>query len=429
MPSTSSTGNGSVSNVSPGGTSNSSKGKSPITLFAEFVKNAKDHIKQSPVGKFFSSRSTSSVEPNSVQEVYRNGSSSLETVTGDALLEIRETDEVVDIFVENDGLCKAAFNPGQVEEPLIPGVDQPLRVSTRVRKPTDPFNVCELGNVSSQTVAKTGSKKENDSLTVPKTAVASAIGKTVVPTSIPLMEEQLADGVKGGDNSKPGMIHSPFYIGDFTQEDMEEILSQSSSRSNHSSPVGLTISNASANGKLDGSVVKNDPISPLSMDSGEKSKDDKAKPKNSKGGVTKPKESKGSKAKQKNSKGRVAKSNEFKGASANGESDGASSSTSPPPSSLDEIEGPWQNPSRKLTGKIAYGDSSSNSSSTTSVVEKKSNLESGEKKRGRLGFWDESDVFKVVKKFIDNFAIDPNLTKIAFLRKESLLYGTNLHIL
>jgi hypothetical protein len=96
---------------------------------------------------------------------------------------------------------------------------------------------------------------------------------------------------------------------------------------------------------------------------------------------------------------------------------------------LDEIEGPWQNPSRKLTGKIAYGDSSSNSSSTTSVVEKKSNLESGEKKRGRLGFWDESDVFKVVKKFIDNFAIDPNLTKIAFLRKESLLYGTNQSVL
>ena len=116
-------------------------------------------------------------------------------------------------------------------------------------------------------------------------------------------------------------------------------------------------------------------------------------------------------------------------ASANGESDGASSSTSPPPSSLDEIEGPWQNPSRKLTGKIAYGDSSSNPSSSTSVVEKKSNLESGEKKRGRLGFWDESDVFKVVKKFIDNFAIDPNLTKIEFLRRESLLYATNQSVL
>ena len=214
MPSTSSTGNGSVSNVSPGGTSNSSKGKSHITLLAELVKNVKEQVKQSPVGKFFSSRSTSSVEPNSVQEVYRNGSSSLETVTGNALLEIRETDEVVDTFVEIDGLCEAAFNPGQGEEPLIPDVDEPRRVSTRVRKQTDSFNVCELGNVSSQTVAKTGSKKENDSLTVPKTAVASAIGKTVVPTSIPLMEEQLADGVKGGDNSKPGMIHSPFFIGD-----------------------------------------------------------------------------------------------------------------------------------------------------------------------------------------------------------------------
>ena len=132
------------------------------------------------------------------------------------------------------------------------------------------------------------------------------------------------------------------------------------------------------------------------MDSGEKSKDDKAKLKNSKGGVTKPKESKGSK--QKNSKGRVAKSNEFKGASANGESDGASSSTSTPPSSLDEIEGPWQNPSRKLTGKIAYGDSSSNPSSSTPVLEKKAKHKSGEnKKAGRIGFWDESDVFNLVK--------------------------------
>jgi len=256
MPSTSSTGNGSVSNVSPGGTSNSSKGKSPITLFAELVKNAKDHIKQSHVGKFFSSRSTSSVEPNSVQEVYRNGSSSLETVTGDALLEIRETDEVVDTFVENDGLCEAAFNPGQGEEPLIPDVDEPRRVSTRVRKPTDPFNVCELGNVSSQTVAKTGSKKENDSLTVPKTAVASAIGKTVVASAFRIGSFSWKDMQDSLSN-----WHSAQYTGCNSADTPKETI-PTNVNFNHSSPVESTI----------GSVGNEDPTSPSSTDSGRKSR-------------------------------------------------------------------------------------------------------------------------------------------------------------
>ena len=59
-----------------------------------------------------------------------------------------------------------------------------------------------------------------------------------------------------------------------------------------------------------------------------------------------------------------------------------------------ETEDPWLDPSKKLTGKIPSGDSSSNSSSCPSIVKKKNNG------KGRIGFWEESDVSILVKKFI-----------------------------
>jgi hypothetical protein len=190
MPSASSTGNRSVSNESPRGTTTLSKGKSPTISWAELAKEMREHIRNSPVLTFIRSRFTNIAGPNSVQEVHGNGSSSLETVTGDALLETLGSDEVVDTFVQNDGFGKVALKPGQGEEPLIPGTEKPLRVSTRVRKQTDLLNIRELGNVLSQTDAKTGSKKENDSLIDSTTSDASAISKTDVASAGPAPSSQ-----------------------------------------------------------------------------------------------------------------------------------------------------------------------------------------------------------------------------------------------
>ena len=137
-------------NDSPGGTSTSSKGKSPTTPPPEWAKVMSKHIRKSPDLNFIRSGFTSVSGLNSVKEVHGNGFNSLETVTGDLLLENRGSDEVVGTFVENDGLGKVALKPGQDEEPLIHGVVQSLREKLEVRVKDlvyDPhFNLIKLGH-------------------------------------------------------------------------------------------------------------------------------------------------------------------------------------------------------------------------------------------------------------------------------------------